>query len=166
MKRCRSFTIGIDNGNYNTRLHLFCLYFWGKSIFSILKSSCLFVQFFQKLRIQIQSRRNWRIPICDKTGRSDVKCDGYCCCTQCSIAFCIVAKQTHLHRTGMQFRRQQTGCSIYAKHQIVCFFALGELHHFVQRFPSPIEHELHRNKCDLVRGNDLSLQCFDFLLFH
>ena len=32
------------------------------------------------------------ILICDKTGRSNVKCDGYCCCTQCSIAFCIVTK--------------------------------------------------------------------------
>ena len=52
------------------------------------------------------------------------------------------------------------------KVHVVCFLTLRELHHLVQRFPSPIEYELHRNKCDLVRGNDLSLQCFDFLLFH
>ena len=95
-----------------------------------------------------------------------MQCDRNRGCSNRGIAFRIVAKQTHFHRTGMQFGRQQAGCSLYAKHQIVCFFALGELHHFVQRFPSPIEHELHRNKCDLVRGNDLSLQCFDFLLFH
>ena len=95
-----------------------------------------------------------------------MQCDGYRGRTQCSIAFRIVAKQTHLHRTGMQFGRQQASRSLCAKHQVVCFFALRELHHFVQRFPSPIEYELHRNKCDLVRGNDLSLQCFDFLLFH
>ena len=166
MKRCRSFTIGIDNGNYNTRLHLFCLYFWGKSIFSILKSSSLFVQFFQKLRIQIRNRRNWRIPICNKPRWSNMQCDRNRGRSNRSIAFCIVAKQTHFHRTGMQFGRQQASCSLCAKHHVVCFFALRELHHFVQRFPSSIEHELHRNKCDLVRSNDLSLQHFDFLLFH
>ena len=166
MKRCRSFTIGIDNGNYNTRLHLFCLYFWGKSVFSILKSSSLFIQLFQKLRIQIRCGRNGCYTVLHKTGRSNVKSYWYRCRTQCSIAFCIVAKQTHLHRTGMQFGRQQASRSLCAKYQVVCFLTLRELHHLVQRFPNPIKHELHRNKCDLVRSNDLSLQHFDFLLFH
>ena len=95
-----------------------------------------------------------------------MQCDRNSGCSNRGIAFCIVAKQTHLHRTGMQFGRQQAGCSVYAKHHVVCFLTLRELHHLVQRFPSPIEYELYRNKCDLVRGNDLSLQCFDFLLFH
>ena len=129
-------------------------------------SSLHFGKFFQKLRIQIQSRRNWRIPICNKARWSNVKSYRYGCRTQCGIAFCIVAKQTHLHRTRMQFGRQQTSRSLCAKHYVVCFFALRELYHFVQRFPISIEHELYRNKCDLVRGNDLPLQCFDFLLFH
>ena len=95
-----------------------------------------------------------------------MQCDGYRGRTQCSIAFCIVAEQTHLHCTGMQFGRQQAGRSLCAKHQVVCFFALRELYHLVQRFPSPIEHELYQNKCDLVRSNDLSFQHFDLLILY
>ena len=70
-----------------------------------------------------------------------MQCDRYGCRTQYSIAFCIVAKQAHFHRTGMQFGRQQAGCSVYAKHHVVCFLTLRELHHLVQDFPSPIEHD-------------------------
>ena len=121
---------------------------------------------FQKLRIQIRRWRNGCCTVLHKTRRSNMQCDRNRGRSNRSIAFRIVAKQTHLHRTRMQFGRQQTSRSVYAKHHVVCFLTLRELHHLVQRFPSSIEHELHRNKCDLVRSNDFSFQHFDFLLFH